>query len=370
MIFPTLFKITPEPFGLDLSDESIKIAKLSKRKGGLLLENFGEAPLPSGVMEEGVIVSPAEILKALEDLLRGLGILPHKNAYAACSLPEPKTYVRVVQLPKVKEGEIKEAIQWEIEANVPLPLKDLYFDWEIIPPLHPSPPLGAGQRAEHLDILVSAVSRSLVDSYIALFGKARLRPFSFEPESVALSRALVRGGIAEKPVLIVDLGQTRTNCMIYAGAGLRFTSSIQISGNGMTENVKRALGVSREEAERLKKEVGLDREKDGRVFEAVLPALTALKDQIREYMDFFAGHVTHIHDGKFGVTNILLAGGGASLKGLTTYLSLSLGVPVMRADPWRNILASPLKETPKLPHEESIRYGTVLGLALQPFTKR
>lgn len=358
MNFPTLFKIIPEPFGLDISDESIKIVKLRWHTGGLFLENFGEVSLEKGTMQDGAVILENKAQEALQDLLKRLHVGAGKNSYVACSLPEPKTYVRVVQLPKVKEGEIKEAIQWEVEANVPLPLKDLYFDWEIIPPLH--------AQAEHLDILVSAAPRVLVDSYISLLKKARLQPFSFEPESVALSRALVRGGIAEKPMLIVDLGQTRTTCMIYAGAGLRFTSSIQISGNGMTENIKRAFGVSYEEAERLKKDVGIDR-KDDRVFEAVLPALSALRDQIKEYMNFFAGHVTHIHNGKSGVTGVLLAGGGAGLKGLTTYLSMSLGVPVARGDPWVNILEMPLKETPKLPYDASMRYGTALGLALTPF---
>jgi type IV pilus assembly protein PilM len=243
-----------------------------------------------------------------------------------------------------------------VEANIPIALKDAYFDWEIISPLKKS--------VDHFDILISAAPRDLVDSYIELFRKAGIKPLSFEPESLALARCLIKGEVSEKPILIVDLGQTRTNFIIYSGRGLRFTSSIEISEDIMTMNIARSMSISTEDAEKLKKEVGMNRDDNEKVFEAIVPVMTDLKEQINSYIDFYAEHAAHVHSGGEAIAKVLLSGGGARLKGIEKYLTTALRVPAEIGSPWVNILEPPLRETPELPYLESIRYATALGLAL------
>lgn len=352
MNFPTLVKITPEPFGLDLSDRSIKIAKFSKKKTGVYLENFGERSIEEGLVADGVILSEKKLASEVAELAGSLKNGAISSRYAACSLPEQKSFLHVVELPKIKKEEIKEAIQYEIEANIPMKLADVYFDWEIIPSL--------AKSTGHLDVLVSAAPRDLVDSYNRLFVEAGLVPLSFEPESLALVRCLIKRGMQGGPVLIVDLGHTRTSFIIYAGGSIRFTSSVQISGNIMTENIKRDLKIGVREAEMLKQKVGLDKSNDKRVFEAIMPAVTDLKEQISKYLNFYSDHTSHLHSGKSEVTRILLSGGGACLKGLDDYFSSSLKIPVEIADPFINVTASPKAGA----RCEFTKYATVFGLAL------
>jgi len=369
MNFPTLFKITPEPFGLDLSDRSIKVTKLSLKKGRLFLENFGESDIEEGLMKDGIILSEEKLVSAIRHALSNLKMGPLKTPYVACSLPEQRTYLRVVQLPKIKKEEIQEAIQWEIEANFPIALSDVYFDWEIIRTTDNSPggsfqPDHSRAELDHLDILVSAASRELVDSYAESLYKAGLKPFSFELESTASVRSLIKKGFCSKPVIIIDLGQTRTNFIIYAGYSIRFTSSIQISEDVIIENIMRAMNVNVEEAERLEREIGLNREADERVFESIVPAMTDLKQQIIEYMDFYESHSTHMHESNTSITKVILSGGGTRLGGIEKYLAVALKMPVEIANPWINILEPPLRETPELSYARSVRYATSLGLAL------
>lgn len=255
----------------------------------------------------------------------------------------------------MKIEEAQEAIRWEVEANIPLRLDEVYFDWEIIRP--------PNKKIDHLDVLMSAVPRELIDSYVSLFRGVGLKPFSFEPESVALSRSMVKRGLLKEPMMIVDLGQTHTSFVIYAGYGLRFASSLKISGDGMTEVIARTLKLSKRDAERLKKEVGLGRDRDERVFEALVPTMTAIRDQISEYIKFYEGHSEHVHDGN-RVTKIILSGGGAHLKGIEEYLSSSLKISVEKANPWINIFGPTTQEIPELEYKESLRFATVLGLAL------
>ncbi|MDP2967330.1 MAG: pilus assembly protein PilM, partial [bacterium] len=123
-------------------------------------------------------------------------------------------------------------------------------------------------------------------------------------------------------------------------------------------------------AEKLKLKYGLTTKagpEGGEVFEALIPALTDLIEQIKAHLSYYQTHASHEHLSPNGkkVSKILLCGGGANLKGLTDFLSSELKIPVELGNPWINILPKPLKEVPELPYEKSLSYTTALGLALR-----
>lgn len=359
MTFPVLFKITPGPFGLDLSDRSIKIAQLSRRRGTFFLENFGEAIFEEGLVENGKILARDMLAARVRSAVQAI---PLTSSYAACSLPEQETYLRVIQLPRMKPEELREAVQWEVEQNIPIHLSEAYFDWEVVPSLNNNESKKGG--VDHFDILVSAAPRALVDSYVELFEQAGLKVFALEPESVALARSLIPKNSYQPPLLIVDFGRTRIRFIIYAGGSIRFTSFVHTPDTSFLDIIIRTLGVDVKEANRLLEEVGLDEEQDKRVYEALIPALTDYQQQIQKYMNFFATLEPHVHGNVPGISKIILSGGGSWLKGIEKYFTTTLGIPVEVGNPWVNILQTPLRETPELPFKDSIRYATSLGLVL------
>ena len=73
---------TPKPFGLNISDNSLRFAKIISLKEGLILEKYGEFPIPFGFVEIGRIKN----LKKMEEVLIKLKKL-EKVKVAYVSLP-------------------------------------------------------------------------------------------------------------------------------------------------------------------------------------------------------------------------------------------------------------------------------------------
>jgi len=364
--------LKPEAFGLDISDLSLKIVKLKKKRGIFGLASFGETEIPSGIIEEGEIKdkkSLAEIIKVSLKKVKGEKL---KTNYVICSLPEEKAFLQVVPLPIMKEEELKKAIYFEAENYIPLPEAEVYLDFQIVKPLY--------NHLDHLDVLIAALPKKIIDSYISCLKKARLIPGILEIESLAITRSLVKNEVSPFPILLIDFGATRTSFIIFSGYSSRFTSSIPVSSQKFTEAISKDLGVDLVEAEKLKIKFGLSEKyrlkvenqtkkevERGRIFEALVPPLTDLVEQIKIHLSYYHTHAHHEHLPPNGreVEKIILCGGGANLKGLTDFLSPELKIPVELGNPWINILPEPLKELPELSYEKSLSYTTALGLALR-----
>lgn len=356
-IIPFNITARPSAFGLDISDSSIKIAYLEKKRQAFDLKSFSRIPIAEGIVKEGEIKKEKELIKAIRKCIDTTKGDPIKTIYTTCSLSEQHTFLKLVQLPKMKIKEVQEAIKWEAEANIPLSLEEVYLDWQIV---------SDKKDSDHLNVLINAAPRKLVDKYLDTLRAADIEPVLFEIESLATARSLIEKGWAPKPVLIIDIGAIRTSFIIFAEKCVRFTSSASISNQQMIGDIVGKLKISPEEAQSLKFKIGLDkRKKQGEVFSALLPSLVKLVNQIKDYITFYKDQIHKTGEAQEDISKIILCGGGAYLKGLSQYLSGRLKIPVTLGTPWVNILKAPIKKIPGIPHKESLAYSTVLGLALK-----
>lgn len=363
----------PEAFGLDISDLSLKIVKLKKKGKFYNLASFGEEKIKPGIIKEGEIKDEeklAEIIKTAVKKVKGEKL---NTKYVIASLPEEKSFLQIIQMPKMIEEDLKSAVIYEAENYIPMPIDRVYLDSQVVPSTY--------SRSGNFDVLLAALPKKTVDPYISSFKKSGLQPRALEIESLSIARALIKDEVAASPTLLIDLGETRTSFIIFAGHSLRFTSSIPVSSIIFNEIISKNLGVSLAEAERLKIKYGLEERLElkiknektevkrgqGKIFEALVPALVDLIQQIKRHLDYCQSHADHEYLSPNGkrVTNILLCGGGANLKGLSELLTLELKIPVELANPWVNILSEDQKETSELSFERSLGYTTALGLALR-----
>lgn len=371
-MFNEFLDLKPEAFGLDISDLSLKIVKLKKTKNGYDLVSFGEEKIQPGIIKEGEIKDQKALSEIIKRAIINVKGKKLNTKYVVASLPEERAFLQVIQMPRLLEEDLKSAVVFEAENYIPLPIEKVYLDSQIVQPAY--------NHLDHCDVLIAALPKTTVDPYLSVLKLAKLQPVALEIESLAIARALTKNEAAYSPLLLIDLGQTRTSFIVFSGHALRFTSSIPVSSGSFTEIIAKALEVNSEEAERLKIKYGLEEKiqlkikngverkvERGKIFEALVPALVDLIQQIKRYLNYYQTHATHEHLAPNGhdISKILLCGGGANLKGLPELLSLELKTPVELGNPWVNILPESLKEVPELSFEKSLGFATALGLALR-----
>lgn len=354
--------VNPPFFGLDISDLSIKFLRVENIGGDSdkKIDYYGEITVPRGIIANGEVKDENGLAGILKKELKDSRGRRVAEKFVAASLPEEKSFVRIIQLPKLKSDEISSAVRWELEANIPLPIDQVYFDYEVIAPAEPP--------TDHIDILITAFPRQIVNSYTAAIRDAGFYPLAIEMESQAISRAVVSKNLYKDAVIIVDLGMTRISFIVFGAGSIILTLSINIGGRDFNKAIADKLSVSWEEAEKIKKEQGLSKTyKGGVLLETLVPFLSTVVEEIRKQIWFYRDHIEHHHGGPDDISKILLVGGDANLIGMEKFLSVSLKKPVIAADPFINVYGENRNTVPSIPKNISLKYTTSIGLALRRF---
>ncbi len=341
-----------EAFGLDINDLSLKIVKLKKKGNRFELASFNEARIAQNIIEDGVIKDEASLVKIIKSAYNTVKGKKITTKYVIASLPEEKSFLQVIQVPKMTEDELRLAVPLEAENYIPLPINEVYLDFQVIPQIK--------DYLNHMDVLIVAMPKKIVDSYVSCIKKAGFIPVILEAESQAIARALVEKETNSSLLILIDFGENNTDFIIFSGQSMRFTCSIPISSQLLTGAISEALKISFEEAEKLKIEQGLLGEKISHI---IMPILEDLSGQIKKYINFYREHSSYeylLADGK--TDTIFLCGGGAELKGLTEFMSKELSASVKLGNPLINFYSKKPKNIIK---KNLISFTTAIGLALR-----
>lgn len=348
-----IFDLFPQPFGLDLSDLSIKTMWLEREGKEGVVSSFGSVPIASGSIVDGDIVNEDIVVQAIKDLLTKTTPKPVKTRKVICSLPETKAFLRVVSVPQMAPEEIKEAIKWEIEANIPLTLDQVYYDYQVLDKKF-------FKEKNKMSILVVAVARSMVDRIHSVLEKAGLEVVGLETESIAQARSLLVDKDEDKTRLIVDIGDRRTSFLIAIGHTPCFTSSIPLSSQMITDAISKEMKIPFEEAEMMKIKYGLGSlAMKSPLFKAAQPILESLAVEIERSINFYLSNLGY----STTIDSIVLCGGGSNMRGLLPFLTKRLNQSIEFGNPWVNIRLG--RTLPPIDRGHSVQYSTAIGLALR-----
>ncbi len=338
-----LFTSQKDIFGLDIGSGAIKVVQLKpKLTGKAVLVTYGSLSLPSNITQSDSPKAQAEITEGIKEITKKAKVTT-KNVVAA--LPGSAVFTTIIDLPKMTDKEVAEAIRWEAKAYVPSPLEEVSLDFKILE-----------RKEDKTEVLIIAAPLTLVEKYTNFITSAGLNPQALEIEPLALVRSLV--GNDSSCLIILDIGKLFTEISIIDGGIIRLTRNIPIGGDIFTKAIAKILKIDKEKAESIKRESGLRPQKFDPRLEKILNIITSgLVQEINKSLDFYGSRKNS------DISKVILAGGSANIRGLQEDLQEALSLPVEIGNPWKEIDYPPIL-TPKL-EEIGPMFAVAVGLAMR-----
>lgn len=300
-----------------------------------------------------------EIAKSIRNLTKEIGI---KNHNVITAFPESQIFTRVIEVPEMSEKELGNAIRWEAEQYVPMPLADVRMSWMVLEkPKVKSEKLKVKKEGKKMRVLLVAAPLALIDRYMQILKMAGLTPLAFETEIVAITRAFSPSKNQIPTTMIVSIGASTTDLCIIDNSSIQFTRSIGTGGIALARSIAQELGFEINQAEEYKKSYGLlEDQLEGKILAAIKPVFDVIVNEIDRARLYYQTHkATSV------IKRIVLAGGSAQLPGIVVYLAETLGVEVQIGNPWQNIeIPEKLKEKVS-PIESQVNYAVAVGLAMK-----
>lgn len=337
-----------QAFGLDLSDLVIRAVQFGGQGKNIAVRGFGQINLQPGIISGGDVMEPKALSEAVKNLVSHpqTGHISGKRVVA--SLPDSRSFVKVIEIPQVEDHQRQETIQWELAQHLPLAMDELYLDWQTIDGSN-------GNR-----VVACAVPKTVADSYVTSLEEAGLQPIGLivEPLAIAYSLLPVHQNL-ETDVLLIDLGHTRTSFIVSDHGVVTFSlTKTDFSGQLMTQTIAKGLNLTDTEAEEAKILCGLDPERGQAALPKLLwPMIEALSQHIQSILTYYQSHNQGHH-----LSEIILVGGGAHLRNLVPELSNKVGLPVKLGNPFTQI--EHIGQHRAFPMERHLSLPTVIGLGL------
>ena len=340
---------------VDFGAGSLKLAEFEVNEvGGLRLKQYGLKSLGAeGAKEE---TRESVMLKALQELLAEKGI--RAKDVNVCA-PGFHVFSKFVKLPPVDTSKVTQIIQYEAQQNVPFPLAEVVWDYQI---------LGSTPTGE-LEVLLVAIKADIVEGLFRVTEAAGLRLQLADVSPASLCNAFrYNYGDLEDCTMLLDIG-AKTSNLLFFEKGKVYSRSINLGANSITQDFANEAKLSFAEAEKKKISEGFvslggayeepENPHQAAISKIARQFMTRLHIQVNQTMQFYRGQ-----QGGSAPQRLFLSGGASLMPYTAQFFAEKLNVPVEYFNPFRNVQIDPsinLEELARVAHS----LGEVVGLGLR-----
>ncbi len=340
---------------LDFGAGSLKAAEFEVTESGtLLLKQFGLKSLGSEGSQEGA--REGAIVRAIKEVVAERGLTAK---FVNVCAPGFNVFSKFVKLPPVDTSKVTQIIQYEAQQNVPFPLEEVVWDFQI---------LGAAASGE-LEVLLVAIKADIVEGLFRTSASAGLRLELVDVSPAALCNAFrYNYGDLDGCTMLLDIG-AKTSNLLFFEKGKVYSRSINIGANTITQDFATEAKLSFDEAERIKQEKGFvslggayEEPEDphaAAISKIARQVMTRLHIQVNQTIQFYRGQ-----QGGSAPVRLFLAGGSSIMPYTAQFFADKLSLAVEYFNPFRNVQLDPSLQVAEL-EKVAHCFGEVVGLGLR-----
>lgn len=308
--------------GLDIGASAVRLAQVTGGRGEASLLSFAQVALPHGAVIDGEIQDAGPVSEAIAQLWKRAKI---RGKRAILGVSNQRVVVRQVDLPYLEEKELRSSLRFQAADYIPMSVEDAQLDFIVIDDY-------TTESQEHMmRVLLVAAATDMVDSFVSAASAGGVEATGIDLTPFAIARAVSASARGETGVAgseaVIDVGAATTNILIHHNGEPRFVRILLVGGDDATKALSEELGLSYEEAEATKLDLGRDVGPE-KARTLLTREVSALVDEIRGSLDYYLSQ-----EDSEPVSSIVLTGGGSLTSGLTERLEQTLKTQVQVATP-------------------------------------
>ncbi len=340
--------------GLDIGSSSVKAVELETSGSGFRLKSFGFAELPPEAIVQGSFMNAPAISNAIAEACASGGF---RSKDVATSVSGHSVIVKRISLPQQSSEELEETIRWEAEQYIPFDINEVNVDHQV---------LDQSGVDGQMDVLLVAAKKDLIHDYLSSITECGFNLAVLDVDGFAVGNMYEHNYdvSSDNAVALVDIGASVINMNVMHGRIPVFTRDITTGGNQYTEEIQKSLGISFEEAERIK--VG---GRPGEVSKEVIPQ--EVEEAMRDVSETLVGEIQRSLDfyrataSSAPIEKLVLCGGAARVPLLDRLFHDKTDIRVEIADPFHRIEIAPGAGDEEQIRELAPALSVAVGLALR-----
>lgn len=400
--------------GVDIGSRSIKVAEIKNSGKEAVVSAIAMVPTPEGAVDHTGVYNADAVGAALKQAISEAGA---SSPAAVVSIAgQASVLVRTLEVPRMSPNELKDHMQWEINRNIPFAESTVVSDFK---PLEDDDP-----NSPNMDVVMAIAPQSAVDTLIACIKKAGKTTHAIDVEPLGLARSLQKSYddlYDGQTICVIDIGHKTTSINIYKGGKLLMPRQVPVGGDNFTRAIADQLGVGHDEAENLKitkadvsnmaaavstatqtfsanpfavddgdtgftpynpfadepaspapePPAGDEPEAAPESGASLAPSdsdaqrvNTAMAMELDEFVAEIRRSIDYFRNRGGDVTRLIVCGGGGQLRGLSEFLSKSLGVTCDTYDPLRRLNVNAKKADPSFLEAHRAEFAVAVGNGL------
>jgi type IV pilus assembly protein PilM len=340
---------------IDFGAGTLKVAEFDTgESGNLRLLRYRLKPL--GLAGSQDSAREGVLLRGLQEILSDKSF---KGRSGNVCVPGFHVFSKFLKLPQVDSSKMTQIIHYEAQQNVPFPLEEVVWDYQI---------LGALPSGE-FEVLLAAVKSDVVEVLFKAAESVGVRLDLVDMGPGALCNAFrYNYGDVEGCSMLLDIGAKTSNVLFFDGVRF-FARTINIGSNSITQDFAAEAKLPFAEAEKLKIAEGFvslggayeepENPRQAAISKIARQVMTRLHIQVNQTIQFFRSQ-----QGGRAPERLYLAGGGSLMPYTAQFFAEKLNVPVEYFNPFRNLEIDSgvnLEDLAKVAHG----LGEVVGLGLR-----
>lgn len=308
--------------GLDIGTSGVRAAELAFTRNSVSLERFGQVAVPEGAVRDGEVIDGPSVTAAIKELWSATRFRSKK---VVIGVANQRVAVRTVDFPHMGDAQLKKALPFLAAEFITTPIDESLLDF------HPLELFNDNDGSTKVKGMLVAANRDLVMANVQCVQAAGLDPQMVDLTTFALLRAVSRNhDPLVESAAVIDIGARVTNVVVHSSGMPRFVRIMTMGGEDINEALSERLGITHEEAEVLKYQVGMgdNRFEHAQAARVIEEIGINMVDELQGSLDYYRN--SHR---EFPLDRITVSGGGSQLAGLIQRLAEVTGIDTRAADP-------------------------------------